>query len=84
MGPGSLEGQPDLLSHGQSRSPETPHYPCAGHRSALIRFTSEFGMRLVATRWADMSVRWYRIAMAARKNWFEAYKLRKAECSQLY
>ena len=60
MGPGSLEGQPVLLSHG-----ETPHYPCAGHRLALIRFTSEFGMV-----WADMSVRWYRIAMAARKNWF--------------
>ena len=39
LGPGSLEGQPVLLSHG-----ETPHYPCAGHRSALIRFTSEFGM----------------------------------------
>ena len=65
MGPGSLEGQPVLLSHG-----ETPHYPCAGHRLALIRFTSEFGVWLVATRWADMSVRWYRIAMAARKNWF--------------
>ena len=40
LGPGSLEGQPVLLSHG-----ETPHYPCAGHRSALIRFTSEFGMK---------------------------------------
>ena len=43
MGPGSV-----LLSHG-----EDPTLP-----SALIRFTSEFGME----------IRWYRIAMAARKN----------------
>ncbi|AXT38505.1 hypothetical protein D1814_07395 [Alteromonas sp. BL110] len=67
MGPGSLEGQPVLLSHEAGPVTGTPHYPCAGHRSALIRFISEFGMWLVATRWADMSVRWYRIAMAARK-----------------
>jgi hypothetical protein len=42
MGPDGV-----LLSHG-----EIPHYPCAGHRSALIRFTSEFVMWLVATRWS--------------------------------
>jgi len=69
MGTGS-----DLLSHGLDLHwavpvTGTPHYPCAGHRSALIRFTSEFVMWLVATRWADMSGKWCRIVMASKKSW---------------